>query len=57
MISFGAILGKTSPAQVIVLLFLEVFIYAINAEYLVGDLFGNLGAQVCSVQPHCFLIF
>ena len=56
MISFGAILGKASRSQVIVFLLLEMFIYAINAEYFVGTLFGELSAQVCSVQLQCLFM-
>lgn len=46
MISFGALLGKASPTQVVLLLLLEVPLYAFNAEYLVNGIFGKLGAQV-----------
>lgn len=46
MISFGALLGKASPTQLVLILLLEVPIYAFNAEYLVGGLFGKMGAQV-----------
>lgn len=46
MITFGALLGKASPTQLVLILLLEVPIYAFNAEYLVGGLFGKMGAQV-----------
>jgi hypothetical protein len=46
MISFGALLGKASPTQVVLLLLLEVPLYSFNAEYLVDGIFGKLGAQV-----------
>jgi hypothetical protein len=48
MITFGALLGKASPSQLVLILLMEVPIYAVNAEYLVGGLFGKMGAQVCS---------
>lgn len=50
MISFGAVLGKASPAQVVLLLLLEVPLYAVNAEVLVGGIFDKMGAQARAFQ-------
>jgi hypothetical protein len=46
MITFGALLGKASPTQLVLILLMEVPVYAVNAEMLVGGLFGKMGAQV-----------
>ena len=46
--SFGALLGKTTPAQLTLLLLLEVPIYAVNAHW-VADTF-KVGQRFSS--PH-----
>lgn len=37
MITFGAVLGKASPSQLLLLMIIEVPFYAFNAVYLLGD--------------------
>lgn len=55
MISFGAVLGKISPAQIIWLLALEVPIYAVNAQ-IVSSYFGVLDVGG-SITIHAFGAF
>ncbi|POI25328.1 hypothetical protein CIB84_010923, partial [Bambusicola thoracicus] len=52
LISFGAVLGKTNPVQMLILTFLEITIFAAN-EYLVMDIFQatDIGA---SMTIHAF---
>lgn len=38
LISFGALLGKTSPVQMLIMTILEIIIFAVN-EYLVVEIF------------------
>lgn len=52
MITFGALLGKASPTQLVLILLLEVPIYAFNAEYLVSGFWGKMGAQVRHITAH-----
>lgn len=44
LISFGAVLGKTSPVQLLIMTILEITTFAIN-EYIVVDIF--------EVGPRC----
>lgn len=46
MVSFGALLGKVSPTQLVLLLLLEVPLFVLNGEILVNGIFGSMGAQV-----------
>lgn len=39
LISFGAVLGKTSPVQLLIMTILEITIFAIN-EHLVVEILG-----------------
>ncbi|MBW01486.1 Ammonium transporter Rh type A, partial [Eschrichtius robustus] len=39
LISFGAVLGKTSPIQMLTMTILEIAVFAVN-EYLVVEIFG-----------------
>ena len=39
LISFGAVLGKTSPIQMLTMAILEIAVFAVN-EYLVVEIFG-----------------
>ena len=36
LISFGAVLGKTSPLQLLIMVFLEVFVYESNYRLVIG---------------------
>lgn len=38
LISFGAVLGKTSPIQMLIMTIMEISVFAGN-EYLVGEIF------------------
>lgn len=38
LISFGAVLGKTSPTQMLIMTIIEIAVFAGN-EYLVGEIF------------------
>lgn len=38
LISFGALLGKTSPVQMLIMTILEIIVFAVN-EYLVVEIF------------------
>lgn len=49
LISFGAVLGKTSPVQMLILTILEITIFACN-EHLVTGIF-----QVQLLSSNCFL--
>lgn len=49
LISFGAVLGKTNPAQMLLLTFLEITVFAGN-EYLVTEIF-----KVQLFTNNCFL--
>jgi len=49
LISFGAVLGKTNPVQMLLLTFLEITAFAVN-EYLVTEIF-----QVQLFRNNCFL--
>ena len=58
MITFGALLGKASPTQVVLLLLLEVPAYCANAHYLIDTVFGERGAQArCSKARDACCIF
>ncbi|XP_048791323.1 ammonium transporter Rh type A [Lagopus muta] len=52
LISFGAVLGKTNPVQMLLLTFLEITVFAVN-EYLVTEIFKatDIGA---SMTIHAF---
>uniref|UniRef100_A0A8C5KU50 Ammonium transporter Rh type A n=1 Tax=Jaculus jaculus TaxID=51337 RepID=A0A8C5KU50_JACJA len=52
LISFGAVLGKTSPVQMLIMTILEIAVFAGN-EYLVGEIFQatDIGA---SMTIHAF---
>ncbi|XP_049731327.1 ammonium transporter Rh type A [Elephas maximus indicus] len=52
LISFGAVLGKTSPIQMLIMTILEITVFASN-EYLVGEIFkaSDIGA---SMTIHAF---
>ncbi|OXB74095.1 UNVERIFIED_CONTAM: hypothetical protein H355_015226 [Colinus virginianus] len=52
LISFGAVLGKTNPVQMLILTFLEITVFAIN-EHLVTEIFQatDIGA---SMTIHAF---
>nr|AAQ10012.1 Rh blood group-associated glycoprotein [Gallus gallus] len=52
LISFGAVLGKTNPVQMLLLTFLEIVFFAVN-EYLVTEIFQatDIGA---SMTIHAF---
>ncbi|XP_069879435.1 ammonium transporter Rh type A [Dipodomys merriami] len=52
LISFGAVLGKTSPIQMLIMTILEIAVFAGN-EYLVGEIFkaSDIGA---SMTIHAF---
>ncbi|XP_006881983.1 PREDICTED: ammonium transporter Rh type A [Elephantulus edwardii] len=52
LISFGAVLGKTSPIQLLIMTIIEITIFAGN-EYLVGEIFkaSDIGA---SMTIHAF---
>ncbi|XP_046496887.1 ammonium transporter Rh type A [Equus quagga] len=52
LISFGALLGKTSPVQMLIMTILEIIIFAVN-EYLVVEIFkaSDVGA---SMTIHAF---
>lgn len=39
LISFGAVLGKTSPVQLLIMTLLEISIFSIN-EHLVAEIIG-----------------
>lgn len=39
LISFGVVLGKTSPMQMLTMTILEIAVFAVN-EYLVVEVFG-----------------
>ncbi|KAJ8391509.1 hypothetical protein AAFF_G00088310 [Aldrovandia affinis] len=47
LISFGAVLGKTSPVQLLIMTVLEITIFSIN-EHLVAEIFGanDVGASM-----------
>uniref|UniRef100_A0A2K5NU03 Ammonium transporter Rh type A n=1 Tax=Cercocebus atys TaxID=9531 RepID=A0A2K5NU03_CERAT len=52
LISFGAVLGKTSPTQMLIMTIIEIAVFAGN-EYLVGEIFkaSDIGA---SMTIHAF---
>ncbi|XP_012616361.1 ammonium transporter Rh type A [Microcebus murinus] len=52
LISFGAVLGKTSPVQMLIMTIIEIAVFAYN-EYLVGEIFraSDTGA---SMTIHAF---
>jgi len=52
MISFGAVLGRTSPAQLLVLTFVEVMAYSLN--YYLGVNVLNINDSGGSVRIHVF---
>jgi hypothetical protein len=46
LISFGAVLGKTSPIQMLIMTILEIAVFAGN-EYLVTELFEVRVRKIC----------
>ena len=54
LISFGAVLGKTSPLQLLVMAFLEIIIFQVN-EYIGLSKFEVLQRQVY-IHGHCYYV-
>ncbi len=56
MISFGAVIGKTAPAQLLVMVFIECIVYSLNARLYYSVLGGMFYAYALYV-PCSFLIY
>lgn len=58
LISFGAVLGKTSPVQLLIMTILEITIFSIN-EHLVAEVMGVSTSSLCFIREalHSLTLF